>query len=300
MLDVVIIGGSYAGLSAALALGRARRNVVLIDNANPCNKTVAQAQNFAGMHNPNPDRFRETALQEIAAYPTIQIVHGSVIAARQELDNTFSLATNDAHYSSRKLLFASGVQDVMPDIVGFQECWGHSILHCPYCHGYEVVDKTFGIFGNAAFVETACLVLRQWSKNLIVFTNGDKNLSPETIAAMKNRGICIVNSEITKANHEDGQIKSITAATGATYKLDAVFIKPQMLQKCDHVEALGCKLNDNNLIEATEWGATNVHGIYAAGDCTNHVRTIAHAISSGNKTAIGINNELCAEDWKRA
>jgi thioredoxin reductase len=300
MLDVVIIGGSYAGLSAALALGRARRNVVLIDNADPCNKMVAQAQNFAAMHNANQNRFRETALQEIASYRTIQIVQGAVIAARQELDNSFSLATNDAHYSSRKLLFASGVQDVMPDIAGFADCWGHSILHCPYCHGYEVADKTFGIFGNVAFVETACIVLRQWSKNLIAFTNGDTSLSPEAIAAMKNRGITIVNSEITQANHEQGQLKSLSAANGATYKLDAIFIKPQLLQKCDHVEALHCKLNENNLIEANEWGATNVHGIFAAGDCTNHVRTIAHAISSGNKTAIGINNELCAEDWKRA
>jgi thioredoxin reductase len=300
MFDVIIIGGSYAGLSAALALGRAMRNVVLIDDANPCNKMVSHAQNFAAMHNANQHRFRETALQEIANYATITIVHGSVIAARQELDDSFSIATNEAHYTCRKLLFASGVLDQMPNIAGFNECWGHSILHCAYCHGYEVANKTLGIFGDAAYVETACVILSQWSKNLIIFTNGDKTLGTDSIAAMKGRGITLVNAQISKVNHEQGQVKSISAETGATYKLDAIFVKPQTVQKCDHVQALGCKLNDSNLIVTTEWGITNVPGIYAAGDCTNQIRTIAFAIGSGNKTAIAINSELCAEDWKRA
>jgi thioredoxin reductase len=299
MLDVVIIGGSYAGLSAALALGRARRNVVVIDDANPCNKMVSEAQNFVAMHNPKRAEFRQTALAEIANYATVKIFDGSVIAARQELDNTFSIATSDAHFSTRKIIFASGVQDVMPAIDGFNECWGHSILHCPYCHGYEVADKTFGIFGNAAFIETSVVLLSQWSKNLVVFTHGDSGLSNELIKNIQAHSISIVSAEITKVNHEGGKIKSLQAANGASYKLDALFMKSQLIQKSEHVAALGCHINEAGLIEANEWGATSIYGIYAAGDCSNLVRTIANAIGSGNKTAIGINIELCAEDWRR-
>ena len=148
VVDVAIIGGSYAGLSAALALGRARRQVVVLDSGRPCNRQTPQSHNFLTQDGSTPAALAATARAQVLAYPTVQIRDEAAVAATGE-NNDFTIITaSGAVVRARKLLFASGIRDIMPDLPGFAESWGISAIHCPYCHGYEYRDQPTGILAN--------------------------------------------------------------------------------------------------------------------------------------------------------
>ena len=297
IFDAVIIGGSYAGLSAAMSLGRARRQVLIIDSGNPCNRQTPQSHNFITHDGEEPAAIAAIAKEQVLKYPTVTFLDGTVTDAVKD-GNGFKVKTEDGQsFGSRKLLFAMGMHDLMPETPGFAECWGISILHCPYCHGYEVSDKKTGIIGNGDIGYEFAKMISNWTKELVVFTDGKSVLSEEQLAKLKSHRIDVVDKEIDHFEHQGGYIQHIVFKDQSKYKVDAVYAKPHAKQQCAFPVELGCEINTHGCIATDALQKTAVPGVYAAGDCTSMGRAISGAVSSGAVAGMFINKEIIEEDF---
>lgn len=196
--DVIITGGSYSGLSAAMALGRSLRNVLVIDNGKPCNRQTPHSHNFITHDGKTPKEISDLAKKDVEKYDTVHFYNGTVIKM-SESNSGFEVetASGDIFYA-KKLILASGVKDVMPDIPGFAECWGISVLHCPYCHGYEVKNEVTGILSNGEMAFEFSKLIFNMTKSLTLFTNGKAVLSDDQIEKLKQNTISLNENEIEK------------------------------------------------------------------------------------------------------
>ncbi|MCU0337011.1 MAG: NAD(P)/FAD-dependent oxidoreductase, partial [Sediminibacterium sp.] len=171
-IDVIIIGGSYAGLSAGMALGRALRNVLIIDSGKPCNIQTPHSHNFLTQDGKTPKEIANLAKRQVEEYKTVKFFDGLAIKGKK-IENGFEIeAENGNIFSAKKLIFATGVKDIMPKIKGFSECWGISIIHCPYCHGYEYSKDKTGVLANGETAFEIGKLISNWTKDLTIFTNG--------------------------------------------------------------------------------------------------------------------------------
>jgi thioredoxin reductase len=297
--DVLIVGGSYAGLQAAMTLGRCLRNVLVIDSGKPSNRFAPQAHNLITYDDVEPDKIRRWAKEQVLTYPTVSIREGNVLSVELNDDGTFTALDNEGNnHKTKKLLLATGLTDVLPDIPGFEQCWGRSVVHCPYCHGYEVRGKKLGVMAGAKATERFLPLVHNWSDDLSFFLNEDEELTEETERSIIERNINIVRSGIRELHHTDGYLERVVTADGTPYTLDALFVSLPCEQQTEIVEQLGCETNEDGFIEINIVGSTNVPGVYAAGDCTTPMRAISVAIASGYQAGIGINNELLKEGIK--
>ena len=178
-LEVIIIGGSYSGLSAALSLGRALRNVLIIDSGTPCNRQTPHSHNFLTQDGRSPKQIAILAKEQVSQYKTIKFYSGLAVSGAKRA-NRFEIKTQtDDLFYSGKLIIATGRKDIMPDIKGFAECWGISVIHCPYCHGYEVKNEKTGIVGNGDYGFEFSRLVSNWTKDLTLYTNGKSMLTKE-------------------------------------------------------------------------------------------------------------------------
>src|SRR3954454_530441 len=190
--DVIIVGGSYAGLAAGMALGRALRNVLIIDGGNPCNKQTPRSHNFLTNDGKSPKEIARLAKQQVRKYETIGFLNALVTASiRTETGFQIQIQSSDT-FSAKKVVFATGIKDIMPGIPGFAECWGISVLHCPYCHGYEVRHQRTGILGNGEYGYEFSKVISNWAKDLTLFTNGASTLTTGQSEKLERNHIRIV------------------------------------------------------------------------------------------------------------
>lgn len=297
LYDVVIIGGSYAGLSAALTLGRSRRHVLVIDDNNPCNKQTPHSHNFITHDGDTPAEIKRQALEQVKKYDTVSFYDGTAIDVINKV-NVFevSTATGD-FFSAKKIIFATGVTDIMPPVKGFAECWGISVLHCPYCHGYEVRDLSLAVISNEKLAYEYSRMIHHWSKGLTLFTNGPSPLSPEQTLALKQRGINIVEDLIKELQHENGQLKQLITTNGTAYPLNAIFSRAQLRQHCTIPEQLGCELTEQGLLKVDEFQHTNIHGVFVAGDNHTMFRSVGLAVAGGIKAGAMLNHQLIEEEF---
>lgn len=194
--DVIIIGGSYAGLSAAMALGRSLRKVLIIDSGNPCNKQTPHSHNFITQDGETPAKIAEKAKVQVSKYETVNFYSG-VATEGAKTQNGFEVTTQDGNkFSAKKLLFATGITDLLPTIEGFAECWGISVLHCPYCHGHEVKHQNIGLLGNGDVGFELSKLISNWTNTLTLFTNGKSTLTEEQTTKIKSHNIRLVEKEI--------------------------------------------------------------------------------------------------------
>lgn len=295
--DVIIIGGSYSGLSAAMALGRALRNVLLIDGGKPCNRQTPHSHNFLTRDGQTPQELSRIAREEVAQYPTIQFLQDFATAASKETAG-FSVQTESGRtFHASKLLFASGVTDQMPEIPGFAECWGISMIHCPYCHGYEVRHQPTGIMANGPIAFEFARMILNWTKDITLLTNGPSQLSEEQTTRLKNHGIKIVETPIEVVEQEQGQVKALVLQDGSRLAFDAVYAKIPFVQHSAIPEQLGCALNEHGLIQIDAMQQTTIPGVYACGDSTTMMRSVANAVASGNFSGAAINRALIEETY---
>ncbi|WP_231459069.1 MULTISPECIES: NAD(P)/FAD-dependent oxidoreductase [unclassified Pedobacter] len=295
--EVIIIGGSYAGLSAALALGRAKRNVLIIDSNKPCNKQTPHSHNFLTHDGETPDEISTKSKAEVLKYPTIKFIDGEVASARAvELGFEVVLSSGNK-FSSRKILLASGLKDIMPDIIGFKECWGISVIHCPYCHGYEVKDEKVGLLLNGDMAFDMAKMVNHWNKEVAILTNGPSNLSKEQTARLKSKSINIIETELFEIAHKDGYLSRIIFDNGESIELAAVYAKPKMVQHNNLYIDLNCEINENNLLVVDAFQKTTSKGVYAAGDCATLFRALSAAIAAGTMAGAMMNKELIWEDF---
>ena len=295
LYDVIIIGGSYAGLSAAMALGRSLRSVLVIDSGNPCNTNAPYAHNFITNDGSHPTDIAYRARQQVLAYPTVHFLDG---LATDVLPNgiTFEVLTADnQNFTAHKIIFATGVTDLIPNIKGFAECWGKTILHCPYCHGFESANKVTGIVGNGDMGFEMAKTISNWTDKLTLYTNGTSTLSPDEVMKLNSHNIVVVENEIDYIEESDGQIKKLHFKDTDADSPDVIYTQLPFKQQCDIPEKLGLQVTDKGLIYISKCLETSIPGIYAAGDCTSLLRSLANATAAGSKLGALLNKCLIDE-----
>ena len=297
LFDVIIIGGSYAGLSAAMSLGRSLRKVLVIDSGQPCNKQTPHSHNFLTQDGVPPAEIASRAREQLAAYQTITFHHDNVIQAEQT-PTGFILRTNAGKtFRGKKLIFATGIKDLLPDIKGMAACWGISVIHCPYCHGYEFREKRTGILsnGNQAFHVTS--LVHNLTDTLTILTSGKATFSPEQSERLARHAIAVVEKEVMDIIHENGHLREVVFADGETLSLDCLYAAVPFQQQSDLPGQLGCSLTDKGYIAVNPMQQTTVEGVYACGDNVSMMRSVATAVASGNFTGAAVNMELTQEGF---
>lgn len=297
---VIILGGSYAGLSAALSLVRSLRNVLIIDDGNPCNKQVPLAHNLIGHDGQTPEELKETTRVLLSAYPGFHWHNGTAVDIQADHDHFMVKTSDKESFTAAKALFATGLKDIQPKIKGFKPCWGRSIFSCPYCDAYEQKDKAVAVIGNGKKGFEMALLIRHWCQKVMLFTRQNAKLSKKQKSKLTELHIPVIEHEIQEIVHLDGKMSTIKCAskTGPLgFHLEAAFATLEHVQHCDLPSRLGCQTIKNNLIKINHFHETTIKGIYAAGDCCSMFRSIATAIADGNKTGSFINQQLISESY---
>jgi len=296
LFDVIIIGGSYSGLAAAMALGRALRNVLIIDSEKPCNKQTPHSHNFLTQDGNTPKEISEIAKQQVLKYETIKFQKGIAISASKE-DFGFAVKTDSGEiFNTKKLIFATGLKDIFPKIEGFAACWGISILHCPYCHGYEVRNEETGVIINGEIGFEYARLISNWTKKLTIFTNGKATFTKEQTEKLSSKSIQIIEKEILKVNHSEGKVESLEFSDNSKVNVKAIYARPDFEQHCKIPIELGCELNEQGLLKVDAFQKTTVKNVYACGDnCA--MRSLAIAISTGTMAGVVVNKDLIEEEF---
>lgn len=295
--DVIIIGGSYAGLSAAMSLGRALRNVLIIDSGNPCNRQTPHSHNFLTRDGETPAQISALGKEQVAEYKTLTFHEGLALSGAKT-DDGFEIHTQAGNqFTAKKLVFASGIRDIMPDIKGFAECWGITAIHCPYCHGYEVKHERTGILANGDGAFEYAKLISNWTKDLTVFTNGPSTITEEQLAKIRSHQINIVETEIGSFEHDKGYLQRIIFKDGSDFPLKAVYSRPQFEQHSDIPAALGCELTEQGLLKVDNMQRTTVPGVYACGDNASGMRSVANAVATGSFSGAALNREMIDETF---
>lgn len=293
--EVIIVGGSYAGLSAAMTLGRALRKVLVIDGGKPCNRQTPHSHNFLTRDGETPAGITNIAREQLEKYKTVELVT-DFAAGALKLSNGFQINTlSGKTYTAEKVLFATGITDIMPSITGFAECWGISVLHCPYCHGYEVRHQPTGILGNGEGGFELAKLISNWTDDLTLFTNGKSTLSAEQQQQLTSHHIKIVEAEIQHFVHESGQIKSIKLKNNDDVRLNALYARLPFTQHSDLPQQLGCDFTNDGYIAVDGFHQTSIPGIYAAGDNITMVRSVSVVVAAGVVAAVAINKAVIGE-----
>lgn len=302
--DVIIIGGSYAGLSAAMALGRSMRNVLIIDSGKPCNRQTPHSHNFITQDGKPPSTIAGKAKTQVLKYGTVKF-HNDLAVRGKKIEDLLTgqiggfeiITQTGATFTAKKLIFASGIQDTMPDIKGFSECWGISVIHCPYCHGYEVKNEKTGILANGNFAYHYAQLVRNLTKDLTIFTNGKADFTPEQRDRFAKHNIPVVEKEVAYLQHENGNIREIVFKDNSTFALKAIYSRPAFEQHCKIPEMLGCELTEQGYIKADMFQKTTVANVYACGDNAHPMRSVANAVATGNFAGAMANSELTEEEF---
>ena len=295
--DVIIIGGSYSGLSSAMALGRSLRQVLIIDSGLPCNRQTPHSHNFITQDGEKPSAIAEQSRLQVLKYDTVKI-HNGLAVSGTKTNNGFAITTKTgATFTAKKLIFATGVKDIMPDLKGFSECWSISVIHCPYCHGYEVKGEHTGILANGDVAFHYAQLIRNWTKELTIFTNGASTLTKEQTDKIKQHNIAIIEKEVAELQHENGDLKHLVFKDSSTFKLKAIYSRPDFEQHCKIPEELGCELTEQNLIKVDMFQKTTVTGVFACGDNASALRAVSYAVATGNIAGAMLNNQMTEEEF---
>ncbi|WKN31485.1 NAD(P)/FAD-dependent oxidoreductase [Porifericola rhodea] len=294
--DVIIVGGSYSGLSAALALGRSVRKTLIIDSGKPCNTSTPHSHNFLTQDGKTPSEISAIAKEQVLKYESVQFYKGLASSAKKMIDSFSILTESGEEFIGRKVIFATGIKDIMPDIEGFAECWGKSIIHCPYCHGYEVKGKKTGVLSNDNFTLDYLKMIKNLSPDITLLTNGKVNFSKDDLNRIKRNNISIVETVIDSFEQENGKLKSVLFQNGEKLSLNVLYTHPPFVQHSEIPQMLGCKINENGLIEVDEGGRTSVSGLYACGD-NSSMRSLTVASFTGMVAGVHVNKLLCDEEF---
>lgn len=293
--EVAIIGGSYAGLSAAMTLGRALRKVIIIDSGKPCNRQTPHSHNLVTHDGKTPAEIAALARAQVLAYPTVALHAGLAVKASGK-DGAFTVETEAGEaFLVKKLIFAAGVKDIMLEIPGFAECWGISVIHCPYCHGYEYRGQRTGIIANGEAALEFVKLIRHWTDSVTLYTNGPAKFDDTVRAQILGAGAALIEQEIESIEHEQGYITALHFRDGSEAHPAAVYSRVPFVQHCPIPGQLGCALTEHGYIQADATQKTTVAGIYAAGDSTTMFRTLTGALATGTMAAARVNHELIHE-----
>ncbi len=297
MEDVAIIGGSFAGLTAAVQLARTRRRITVFDTRLPRNRFAGHAHNVLGFDGTPPAAIVAAARANFAAYPTASLVDSAAVAVSGAAGDFRITAASGEVVAARRVILAYGVADQLPAIPGFAECWGDSIFHCPYCHGYEVAGQRLGILYSGPGSLHAPVLLGDWSDALTLFDNG-LGLPEGEAQRLAARGVDLREGRIAAFLHDGGRLRAVQLADGSEVALDAILANPPVRPSAALHEALGVATADAPMgpyVKVDDEGRTNIEGIFAAGDLAGPRHAINIATYTGTLAAVGCHRSLL--DW---
>jgi thioredoxin reductase len=297
--DCVIVGAGPAGLNAALVLGRARRRVVVLDNARPRNYATHEMHGVLGHDGLDPADLRARGGAELAGYG-VEVVSAEVQHA-EVLDGLVRLSSARGVDVTRTVLLATGMLDEVPDIPGFTGVWGTSAHTCPYCDGFEHRDQRLAVLASGDRGEHLAVLLRQWSGDVVLLTHGPHGLAVEQLARVHALGIPIIETPVVALDGDgDGRLRRVRLADGETLDRDALFFYVGWRLRNDLARALGCRLRDDGAVAVDAEQATTVGRVYAAGNCAEPRALVPAAAGSGVTAAVAVNVRLSFEDADRA
>ncbi len=293
--EVIIIGGSYAGLSAAMALGRSLRQVLVIDSGHPCNRFTPHSHNFITHDGETPAEIARQARQQVERYDTVHFHEGFAMKGWKTKAG-FEVKTQAGEvFFGKKLIFATGLRDVLPDLLGLSECWGKTVIHCPYCHGYEVRKQPTAILGNGDYGYDFSKLISQWTDDLTLLTNGKSTLSEQQSEKLKKHGIHIVETEISHFEQTAGKLQAVVFKDKTSLLLHAMYLRSNAVQHTEIPAQLGCELTEMGLLKVDMMQKTTVPGVFACGDNMTMGRAVAAAVATGMLAGAVVNKMLAEE-----
>jgi len=290
MYDVIVVGGSFAGISAAMQLARARQDVLVIDAGQPRNRFADEAHGFLGQDGRAPAAIMRDARCQVLRYPTIEIISGEVRTGRAIRDGFAVDLSSGVEQRARRLILATGVSDTLPAIPGISERWGETVLHCPYCHGYEVRDVPLGVIAAQPMSAHQALLIPDWGPTTY-FTQGEFEPEAEELAAFAARGIIVERTPVVELMGDAPALDGVRLADGRFIEMTAVFTAPRTKPSTPLAEILGCAHEDGPTgpyIKIDSWGATSVPGVWAAGDAATPMHNATLASAAGVLAGIGV------------
>ncbi|MDX6256258.1 MAG: hypothetical protein QOJ11_2592 [Frankiales bacterium] len=294
--DVVVVGGGAAGLSGALVLGRARRRVAVVDGATPRNAPAAHMHGYLSRDGLPPAELLALGRAEVTAYG-VELLEGEV----RNLEAGFVVRLRDGRsLHARRLLVATGLADELPDIPGVRERWGKDLLHCPYCHGWEVRDQPLGVLGTHDAAVQHALLVRQWSDDVTFFAHSYE-LTPAERRQLIARGIRVIDGRVARLVVDAGRLQGVELMDGTLVTRAAVFIRPAFAPRGnDLLVSLGCIPTEDGFVPVDATGRTSVPGVWAAGNVVDPRAQVITAAGAGSAAAISMNADLVLEDVERA
>ncbi|HHV7345623.1 TPA: NAD(P)/FAD-dependent oxidoreductase [Enterobacter ludwigii] len=271
MNDVIIIGGSFAGLAAALQLGRARRKVTVLDTGRQRNRFAARSHGVLGHDHKPPQDILAEARQQLARYPTIKLVNARAESVSGTIDDFCVVTDDNESLRARRLILSYGVADQMPDIPGFAESWGTSIIPCPYCDGFEVADQHWGLIWSGVQSHNQVRLFHDWTNRLAVFGNGH-DISLDIRADLATRQVPLIDGRITEIEPHGSHSATIRIESGPDVSVDILFAHPRTRPSASLHDALGLATVNTPTgiaLKTDERRETSMPGIYAAGDLAN-------------------------------
>jgi thioredoxin reductase len=304
--DVVVIGGGAAGLSGALTLSRARRRVLVVDAGAPRNAPAGHVHNYLGRENTPPAELLAIGRAEVAGYGG-EVIPGEVVGAERS-DDGFRVDLADGRaVSARRLLVTTGLVDELPDLPGVRELWGRDVLHCPFCHGWEVRDRPIGILGGPFGVH-ASLLWRQWSADVVLLRHTGPELTDAEREQLAARGIEVVEGEVVGLDTSEGRLSGVRLASGAVIAREAIVVPPRFVANSAVLASLGIEPVEQEkfgtvvgtYVQADAMGATAVPGVWVAGNVANLQAQVIVSAAAGLTAAAAISADLMDEDSRLA
>jgi thioredoxin reductase len=293
--DVVIIGGGAAGLSAALVLCRARRPLLVIDSGTPRNAPAAHLHGFLSRDGMPPGDLLAAGRDEINSYGGIVAANAVKHLFRVGQTGFQVLLADGEQVSARRLLVATGLSDEIPDIPGLRDRWARDVLHCPYCHGWEVRDQQLGVLWNGPETVRYAQILRQWSNDVVLFVPA-KALTSQHRTQLTARAIGVVEGPVDRVQVEDDHLAGVRMDDGRVIPRAALFVPPRFVPNNHLLVDLECDLDENGWVVTGANGATSVSGVWVAGNVANPRAQVITAAGEGSAAAIAINADLVEED----
>ncbi|MEU9272374.1 NAD(P)/FAD-dependent oxidoreductase [Streptomyces sp. NPDC048251] len=297
--EVIVVGGGTAGLSAALVLGRARRRTLVVDAGEPRNAPAAHMQGYLSRDGMSPAEFLAVGREEIARYG-VDLVHDRAVDATRDEGFAVRLAGGRT-VRARQLVVATGLKDELPPVPGIAERFGRDVVHCPYCHGWEVRDQAFGVLAGTAMSVHQALMVSQWSKDVTLFlhTVAEADLTDEDLRRLAAAGVRVVPGEVAGLVVEDDRLTGVRLRDGRVHEREVVFVAPRAVPRTDLLARLGAELSETPfgtypVIDGR--GLTTVPGLWAAGNASGFAEQVVNAASRGYRAGAAINGELLMAD----
>ena len=294
--DCIIVGAGPAGLSAALMLGRCRRTVLVCDMGNPRNARSHGLHSYLTRDGIRPPEFLELARKEIGGYPSVEFRTVEVVDATGSADGFRVVCADGRQLSARKLLLATGVVDDLPDLEGLDQLYGTSVHHCPYCDGWEWRDQPLAVYGCGEEGVALSLGLTVWTDDLVLCTDGPTRLSEEELGQLHAQGIEVREDRVLRLEGTDGQLERIVFENGESLSRRALFVSSGQHQRSALARKLGARFTSKGAVDTGTCEATEVPGLYVAGDSSKEAQFVIVAAAEGAEAGMAINKALLKQD----